>query len=158
MRARLIETIRTVSGDRHKLVILLGKFGAGKTGIIKDVAAEIDGKYVNMNLELTERLLTLPRRKYDDGVTAHRLIDELCDELSPDGEPLLIDNVEILFSPELGKLNPIDTFKRMSRQRPVVVALPARRVGNHAEYATIGQADHLRMSLEEFVYLDMPDT
>ena len=158
MRARLIETIRTVSGDRHKLVILLGKFGAGKTGIIKDVAAEIDGKYVNMNLELTERLLTLPRRKYDDGVTAHRLIDELCDELSPDGEPLLIDNVEILFSPELGKLNPIDTFKRMSRQRPVVVALPARRVGNHAEYATIGQADHLKMSLEEFVYLDMPDT
>lgn len=157
MRTRLIETIRTVSSDRHKLVILLGQFGTGKTDLLKDVAAEIDGIYVNLNLELTERLLTLPRRKYDDGVTAHKLIDELCDELSPNGEPLLIDNVEILLSPELGKLNPIDTFKRMSRQRPVVIALPARRVGHHAEYATIGQADHLRMSLAEYVYLDMPE-
>ncbi|MCB0191462.1 MAG: BREX-3 system P-loop-containing protein BrxF [Anaerolineae bacterium] len=155
MRTRLIETIRTISADRHKLVILLGQFGIGKTGILRDVATEIDGKYVNLNLELTERLLTLPRRKYDDGVTAHKLIDELCDELSPDHEPLLIDNIEILFSPELGKLNPIDTFKRISRQRPVVLALPARRVGNHAEYATIGQADHLKMSLAEFVYLEM---
>ncbi len=155
MRARLIETIRTVSADRHKLVILLGQFSTGKTGLLKDVAAEINGRYVNLNLALTERLLTLPRRQYDDGVTAHKLIDELCDQLSPNQEPLLIDNVEILFSPELGKLNPIDTFKRMSRQRPVVVALPARRVGNHAEYATIGQADHLRMSLEQFVYLEM---
>lgn len=157
MRTRLIETIRTVSSDRHKLVILLGQFGSGKTDLLKDVAAEIDGIYVNLNLELTERLLTLSRRKYDDGVTAHKLIDELCDELSPNGEPLLIDNVEILLSPELGKLNPIDTFKRMSRQRPVVIALPARRVGQRAEYATIGQADHLGMSLAEYVYLDMPE-
>ncbi len=155
MRTRLIETIRTVSADRHKLVILLGTFNTGKTGILKDVAAEINGRYVNLNLELTERLLTLPRRQYADGVTAHRLIDELCDELSPNGEPLLVDNVELLFSPELGKLNPIDTFKRMSRQRPVLLALPARRVGNHAEYSRLGQADYLKMALEEFTYIEL---
>lgn len=155
MRTRLIETIHKVSTDRHKLVILLGQFGAGKTGLLKDVAAEIKGTYVNLNLELSDRLLTKPRRQHDDGVTTHRLIDELCDELSPNGEPLLIDNVEILFSPELGKINPVDTFKRISRQRPVVLALPARRVGNHAEYSTIGRADHLQMPLQEFAYLDM---
>jgi hypothetical protein len=155
MRTRLIEAIRTVAGDRHKLIILLGNFGMGKTALLKDIEPEIGARYVNLNLALSERLLTLPRRRYNDGVTAHRLIDEMCDELSPDGQPLLVDNAEILFSPELGKLNPIDTFKRMSRQRPVVVALPARRVGNHAEYAIIGQADHLRMPLEEFVYLEM---
>ncbi len=144
MRPRLIETVRTVSADRHKLVILLGDFDAGKTALLKDVAAEIKGQYVNLNLELTERLLTLPRRQYADGVTAHRLIDELCDELSPKRETLLVDNIELLFSPELGKLNPLDTFKRMSRQRPVILALPARRVGNQAEYSSLGQADYLK--------------
>lgn len=137
---------------------MLGNFGSGKTALLKDVAAEINGKYVNLNLALTERLLTLPRRKYDDRVRAHKLIDELCDQLSLNREPLLIDNVEILFSPGLGKLNPIDTFKRMSRQHPVVVPLPARRVGRYAEYAKIGQADHLRMSLAEYVYLEMRET
>jgi hypothetical protein len=157
MRTRLIDTIRTVAADRHKLVILLGVFNTGKTALLKDVASEINGKYVNLNLELTERLLTLPRRQYKDGVTAHKLIDVLCDELSPNQEPLLIDNIEILFSPELGKLNPIDTFKRMSRQRPIVLALPARRVGNSAEYSTLGQADYLKMALDEFTWLEMKE-
>jgi hypothetical protein len=157
MRARLIEAIRTVSADRHKLVILLGNFGAGKTILLKDVAQEINGKYINLNLELTERLLTLPRRTYANGVTAHRLIDELCDELSPHHEPLLIDNVELLFSPELGRLNPIDTFKRISRERPVIVAIPARRVGNTAEYSTLGQADHFKMPLEKFACVEIQE-
>ena len=82
MRTRLIETIRAVAADRHKLVILLGDFGTGKTGLLKDVAAEINGRYVNLNLELTDRLLTLPGSRYADGVTAHQEIDQLCDELS----------------------------------------------------------------------------
>jgi len=125
MHARLIEAIRTVASDRHKLVILLGACDTGKTPLLKDIAPEVGAKYVNLNLRLAQRLLALPRRRYNDGVTVHRLIDELCDELSPDGCPLLVDNVELLFSPDLGRINPIDTFKRMSRQRPVVLALPA---------------------------------
>jgi len=88
-------------------------------------------------------------------VTVHRLIDELCDALSPDGRPLSIDNVEMLFSPELGKLNPVDTFKRMSRQRPIVLALPARRRGAYAEYSLVGRADHMRIPLEDYVTLEM---
>ena len=70
-------------------------------------------------------------------------------------EPLLIDNAELLFSPELGKLNPIDTFKRISRQRLVVLALPTRRVGRYAEYSHLGRADHLSMALEEFSFIDL---
>ncbi len=31
MRARVIEAIRIVAADRHKLVILLGGFSSGKT-------------------------------------------------------------------------------------------------------------------------------
>ncbi|MCL4298470.1 MAG: BREX-3 system P-loop-containing protein BrxF [Anaerolineae bacterium] len=157
MSNRLIEVIHTVSADRHKLVILLGTFNAGKTALLKNIASEINGKYVNLNLELTERLLTLPRRQYKDGVTAHKMVDVLCDELSPNQEPLLIDNIEILFSPELAKLNPIDTFKRMSRQRPIVLALPARRAGNYAEYSTLGQADYLKMPLDEFTCIEMKE-
>lgn len=155
MRERVIEAIRTIAADRHKLVILLGGFGAGKTAILRDVACEVDGEYVNLNLLLTERLLTLPRSQYNDGVTVHRLIDEVCDELSPDGRPLLVDNVELLFSPELGKINPIDTFKRMSRQRPLVLALPARRQGAYAEYSLLGREDYMRIPLEDHIIMDM---
>ena len=150
-----MDAIQTIAGDHHKLIILLGDFGAGKTALLRSIVSQIDGIYVNLNLRLTEQLLTQPRSIYADGVTVPRLIDELCDELSPDGRPLLIDNVEILFSPELGRINPVDTFKRVSRQRPVVLALPARRQGLYAEYSTLGRADHMLMPLEEYTVLEM---
>lgn len=152
---RLVDAVTTVSGDRHKLVILLGAFGSGKTATLRAITSQIDGVYINLNLSLTERLLTLPRSSYADGVTVPRLVDELCDELSPDGRPLLVDNVELLFSPELGRINPVDTFKRVARQRPVILALPARRQGMHAEYSALGRADHMLMPLEDFTVLEM---
>jgi hypothetical protein len=66
-----------------------------------------------------------------------------------------VDNIEILFSPELGKINPVDTFKRISRQRVVVMALPARRQGDSAEYSQIGRDDYLRIPLEEYTVIEM---
>ena len=155
MESRIIDTLRVVSGDRHKLLILLGEHGSGKTALLKNVAQEMNGTYLNLNLELTERLLALPRRRYNDGVTVHRLIDELCEELSPDGRPLMVDNVEVLFSPELGRVNPIDTFKRISRQRPILLALPARRRGNVAEYSTIEHQDHMTMPVEDYAIIEL---
>lgn len=70
---------------------------------------------------------------------------------------MFIDNVELLFSPELGKINPVDTFKRISRQRQVVLALPARRHGAYAEYSTLGREDHMRMPLEEYPVIEMEE-
>lgn len=150
-----IDAIQNVSSDRHKLVILLGAFGAGKTKVLKQIANLSGGIYLNLNLELSERLLQLPAKATNDGVTVHRLIDEICDQFSPNGETLLMDNVEILFSPELGKTNPVDTFKRMSRQRPVVIALPAYREGTHAIYSTPDHQDYFPIPLEEYVVIEM---
>lgn len=80
MHSKLIETIHKVSLDRHKLVIVLGDFGVGKTGILRDIAVEVGGVYINLNLILTERLLNVPSNQYADGVSVPRLIDEISDE------------------------------------------------------------------------------
>ena len=153
MRDKLIAALDMVGADRHKLVVLLGGFGSGKTQLLMEVAADTNAVVVNLNLSLTERLLTLPRSQYADGVTVHRLIDELCDELSPDGRPLFVDNVELLFSPELGRVNPVDTFKRIARQRPVVLALPAARVGNAIVYSELGRKDYMRIPVDSAMFV-----
>lgn len=152
---RVLETVKAVSQDRHKLVILLGVFGSGKTKILKRIEAESDAVYVNLNLELSERFLQMPASKVGDGITAPALIDSICDQFSQGGKTLLIDNVELLFSPELSKINPVDTFKRMSRERPVVLALPAVRQGNHAIYSTPNSADYFPIPLEDFVVIEV---
>ena len=153
----LISALRTVQSDRHQLVILLGKFGSGKTALLKQAAIELDGVYLNLNLELSEKLLSIPTSHYKDGTTVHQIIDELCDEVSPDHEPLLVDNLELLFSPELGKINPIDTFKRISRQRPVAISLPTLRQGTLAIYSSSGHDDYFVMPLEEYTVIEISE-
>jgi len=153
--SQLLEAVKTSTHDRHKLVIVLGNFGAGKTLLLESASESLEGVYLNLNYMLTERLRLLPRSRYGDGVTVHSEIDKICDELSQHGRPLFVDNVEILFSPELGKVNPVDTFKRISRERPVVLALPARRDGSHAEYSTIGRPDYLRMEISDYIIFDL---
>jgi hypothetical protein len=155
---QLIAALTATAHDRHKLILVLGNFGAGKTQLLQAACEATEGAYLNLNLVLTERLRQLSRSRYADGVTVHAEIDQLCDELSQHGRPLFIDNVELLFSPELGKVNPVDTFKRISRQRPVVLALPARRDGSYAEYSTIGRADYLRMEIGDYIILDLENT
>jgi hypothetical protein len=152
---QLTAAVAATAHDRHKLVLVLGNFGAGKTQLLQTASAATEGAYLNLNLTLTERLRQLPRSRYADGVTVHAEIDRLCDELSQHGRPLFIDNVELLFSPELGKVNPVDTFKRISRQRPVILALPARRDGIYAEYSTVGRADYIRMEIGDYIIIDL---
>ena len=153
-KIKLIEAIKTVQSDRHKMVILMGPFGSGKTSTLLQISKQINAIYIDLNLELSERLLSVPTSNYNDGVTVHQLIDEICDDSSPHNEILIIDNLELLFSPELGKINPIDTFKRISRQRPIIIALPARRQGNSAVYSTPDNQDYCAMSLDEYIVVD----
>ncbi|MBN1139226.1 MAG: BREX-3 system P-loop-containing protein BrxF [Anaerolineae bacterium] len=157
MQDQLLQALNLVAADRHKLVILLGGFGSGKTKLLQALAPQVGGVYVNLNLQLTERLLTVPQSRYNDGVTVHRLIDELCDELAPDRRPLFIDNVELLFSPEVGRINPVDTFKRISRQRQVVLALPAQRRGNNAVYSALGREDYMSIPLETYPVIELQE-
>ena len=50
MKTQVIDALRMVSADHHKLVLLLGQHGSGKTALLKEVAHEMGGIYLNLNL------------------------------------------------------------------------------------------------------------
>ncbi len=47
----LTAALKTVQSDRHRLLVILGKFGSGKTDLLKKSASEIDGVSLNLNSE-----------------------------------------------------------------------------------------------------------
>lgn len=45
----------------HRLVLLVGPVGAGKETVLRVAAERCDGRLINVNLELSRRLLDLTR-------------------------------------------------------------------------------------------------
>jgi hypothetical protein len=151
---RLKRAIQTVKEQEyHKLVLLVGDFSSGKTRLMRRVRDEIGGAYLNVNLELTRQLLTIDARTY--ATKASDLLKDLCDAQEPN-RPLFLDNIELLFSPEVGCLNPIDLFKKVSRERVVVLSLPCRLTGGtRAEYSEPGRRDHMSLDLSGLTVIDL---
>jgi Cdc6-like AAA superfamily ATPase len=150
----LKHTIQTVKEQEyHKLVLLVGDFSSGKTQLMRHVCDEIGGVYLNVNLELTRQLLTIDARTY--ATKASVLLNALCDAQEGDC-PLFLDNIELLFSPEVGRLNPVDLFKKVSRERVVVLSLPCRLTGRtRAEYSEPGRRDHMNLDLSGFTVIEL---
>ena len=150
----LKQAIQTIEEQEyHKLVLLVGDFSTGKTWLLRRVCHEVGGVYLNVNLELTRQLLTIDARTY--ATKASDILKDLCDAQEPD-HPLFLDNVELLFSPEVGRLNPVDLFKKVSRERVVVLSLPCRLTGRtRAEYSEPGRRDHMSLDLSGLTVLEL---
>ncbi len=69
------------------------------------------------------------------------------------GDKFVFHRVDMLFSPELGKVDPIRTFKYFSRGRRSVLLFPGRIKGQRAEYSIEGKPDHMVMDVSEVLCL-----
>lgn len=68
------------------------------------------------------------------------------------GDRYIFENISVLFSPELGKIDPIRLFKyRFSRERRAVLIFPGRIKGEKAEYSLEGRPDHMTMDVSEVI-------
>ena len=57
---------RSIQDARHlyqTLILLVGKSGSGKTGILKKISNEFPAPMTNVNLEISSRLLDIPMEK-----------------------------------------------------------------------------------------------
>ena len=72
-------------------------------------------------------------------------------------DKIILYNTSILFSPELGKLNPVGAFKYKARDREIIVFVEGHASGNRIQYSTYGRDDHAEMDVSELIYVRMED-
>ena len=91
---RLVRKIRTVEASYHKLVLVVAPVGSGKTATLRCAADHLGGQVVNVNLELSRRLLDLSaeQRKL-------RCAHILDDVLGSDDTTAFLCRTEVLFDP-----------------------------------------------------------
>ena len=95
-------SIRDAKNLYQKLILLVGKSGSGKTKILQEISEDLTAPMVNVNLEMSYRLLDLPVDKRASALS--RLFSTVIKDTESD--IVLLDNIEILFDKSLQQ-NPL---------------------------------------------------
>ncbi len=148
---KIKQSMHTAEGLYHRLVLLAGETGSGKTGVLRDIAEEFGSPVVNVNLALSGELLELTAKQRSLRLPA--ILARIADQAHP---PVILDNLEILFDKDLQQ-DPLRLLQGLSRNRTVVASwngtLTAGRLfyaqTGHPEYRSYDSVDALIVDTEE---------
>jgi len=120
----------------HRLVLLVGKSGSGKTGVLREVTQDQNTPLININLELSRKLIELTARQR--ALQLPKILNQIMNEAQP---LVALDNLEILFDQVL-KQNPLHLLQGISRNRTVLASWNGAYDGRKIVYAEIGHPEY----------------
>ncbi|OCZ54247.1 BREX-3 system P-loop-containing protein BrxF [Dehalobacter sp. TeCB1] len=100
-------------------------------------------------LELIEQIPEKERK-----LRIGRIIKEWVKDL-PD--KVVLYDTSILYSPELGRLNPVGAFKYKSREKEIIVILNGQIYGERIRYSEYGREDFCEMDISELIHAKIED-
>ena len=117
----VLEQLEKAGEMYHRLVLVVAPSGSGKTAVLQDVAGNQGVSCLNVNLELSKRMLDLTTKQR--AIHAARVLREVVD--GSNEKPGVLDNLEILFDRSL-QLDPLRVLKELARQQTVVASWNGR--------------------------------
>ncbi len=145
---RLEQAIQQAASQYFRLVILAGAPGSGKTAALQSVAQKAGCVLVNVNLELSKRMLELTRTQRSRQV--ERLLKEII--AAQPGDVVMLDNLEILFDTDL-EVEPLRLLQVSSRNRTIVASWNGSYVDGTLTYAEPGHPEFIQFKQTEAIVL-----
>lgn len=130
----------------HRLMLVVAPAGAGKTTALQDVQERVGAPLINVNLDLSRRMLDLTERQR--ALQLPQLLREVINDTA--GEVVLFDNIEILFDVSL-KQDPLRLLQGLSRNKTVVAAWNGSIDGDHMIYAEPDHPEYRRYMVRDFL-------
>ena len=143
MSDNLLFKIDEVAELYYRLLLLVAPSGSGKTRALQQLASETGAPLLNLNLEVSKRLLELTERQ-----RALKLPEILQEAVGVDDPLVLLDNIEILFDLTLQQ-DPLRILQRLSRNRTVVAAWNGTIDGGYLRYATPEHPEYRRYAASD---------
>jgi hypothetical protein len=151
---QLNNLLSTLPHQYHRLILVVGRHGAGKTRLLKELSRRAGGAipYLNLNLALSQQLLDLTGKERP--LRARRLLAEILDEQPQ--ETLAMDNIELLFEPTLHQ-DPLVLLQGLSRNKSLIAAWPGTydEAGQMLTYAEPGHPEYRRYQRPEVMVVRM---
>lgn len=145
---QLEQAIQQAASQYFRLVVVAGMPGSGKTASLQSVAQKLGCPLVNVNLELSKRLLDLTRTQRSRQV--ERLLKEVIAAVP--GDVVLLDNLEILFDPGL-EVEPLRLLQMSSRNRTVVSSWSGSFRDGTLTYAEPGHPEFIQFKQAEAIVI-----
>ena len=136
----------------NRLVLLVGEAGSGKTGMLQDIAGELNTSVVNVNLALSSQLLELTTKQRP--LKLPKILGQIVDNADP---PVVLDNLEILFDKSL-KQDPLRLLQGISRNRSVVASWNGAVTDGMLFYAEPGHPEYWRYESVDALIVDTNQT
>lgn len=149
---RLHHALAAAAGLYHRLVLLVGETGAGKTAVLRRIAVKRAVPLINLNLALSAQLLELtPKQR---ALRLARILEQTLDD-ARDQKPLLIlDHLELLFDPRL-RQDPLRLLQGLSRNRQVLASWNGCYQAGRLDYAAPGHPEYRRYDSVETLVVGM---
>jgi hypothetical protein len=132
----------------HRLIILVAPAGSGKTLTLREVCQRTGALLINLNLELSRRMLDLTERQR--ALQLPRLLSEIVD--SSYGNMILLDNIEILFEVSL-KQDPLRLLQGLSRNKTLIAAWNGTINMGQLIYAEPDHPEYKRYPVRDFLVI-----
>lgn len=130
------QAIAQATSQYYRLVIIAGLPGSGKTAALQQIASRLSSAVVNVNRELSQRMLEMTRSQRSRQV--ERLLREVIAGIP--GDIILLDNMEILFDPEL-EVEPLRLLQLSSRNRTLIATWSGSFMDGILTYAEPGHPE-----------------
>jgi len=143
---QIMRKVKQAAELYHRLMLVVAPAGAGKTTALLDVQDRTSAPLVNVNLELSRRMLDLTERQR--ALQLPRLLRDLVSK--SEGEMILLDNIEILFDVGL-KQDPLRLLQGLSRNKTVVAAWNGTIVEDSLTYAAPAHPEYRRYPMRDFL-------
>ncbi len=148
---RLERLVAEIGDLQSKLILLVGPSGSGKTKLLRQLGGKLNIEPLSIGLELGRRLAATPNNKR--ALLAGELLREIVDRERAE-DPLLLDNLELLFEPSL-QVNPLDLVKRLAHSKRVVAVWPGELRGDRLVYADMSHPEYRDYSRDGVVVLEI---
>lgn len=133
---KIKRSVQSAESLYHRLVLLVGETGSGKTKVLRGVADEFATSVININLSLSSGLLELTAKQRS------LRLPEILDQIVEKAQSLVVlDNLEILFEKDL-KQDPLRLLQSLSRNRTVVASWNGTFMGGRLSYAEAGHPEY----------------
>jgi ABC-type transporter Mla maintaining outer membrane lipid asymmetry ATPase subunit MlaF len=142
-------SLQAAEGLYHRLVLLVGQSGSGKTGVLRNVAEGFGSSVINVNLALSGELLELTAKQ-----RSLRLPGILGQIAANAQAPVVLDNLEILFDKDLQQ-DPLRLLQSISRNRAVVASWNGTMASGKLLYAETGHPEYRSYDAVEALVVEL---